>query len=94
MKNQPLKIEDVFSIFAGMPLSQPILIGLSAITWLVGVNILVAYHYKRRGKYWASGLKLGAFPFNNFTVKEWLILGTLAIPALSFIVLAVSYGKL
>jgi hypothetical protein len=55
----------------------------AAVTWLVGGNVLVAFHYKRIGKPWWSGFRPFAFPFKDFNAAEWLILLLLAATALT-----------
>ena len=80
-------------MFAAMPIGQLILIALFMATWLIGGNILIAMHYKRVGKHWASGFKPFAFPFKNFNAKEWFLLFLLAVVAMSFGVAGISYGK-
>lgn len=92
MEDSELDTEDIFSIFAAMPFEQLVLIGIFFATWLIGGNILVAFHYKRIGKHWASGFKPFAFPFKNFNAKEWFILLLLAIVALSFGVAGITYA--
>jgi hypothetical protein len=56
-------------------------LGLAAMTWLVGGNILVASHYRRLGKSPWSGFRPFAFPFKNFNAKEWAILAVLLVSA-------------
>lgn len=61
-----------------------ILLGLGMAVWLIGGNILVAWHYRRMGKSPWSGLKPFAFPFRDFNSREWAILGALATTSLVF----------
>lgn len=72
-----------------MYLGQIILLSLVVLTWLVGGNILIAYHYKRIGKPWHSGFKPFAFPFMKFNMKETLILSSIAILSFIFLIMAI-----
>ena len=54
MENRAPKFEDMFALFSAMPIGQLVLMGLFAATWLIGGNVLVAFHYKRVGKHWVS----------------------------------------
>ena len=92
MEQQPVEFPDILATFTAMPTGQLVLLGLFAATWLIGGNILVAYHYKRVGKHWASGLKPFAFPFKNFNATEWSILGFLAMISFVFLIMALAYG--
>jgi hypothetical protein len=92
MEQQPVELPDFLATFTAMPTGQLVLFGLFAATWLIGGNILVAFHYKRVGKHWASGLKPFAFPFKDFNAAEWSILGFLAIISLTFGIMALAYG--
>ena len=86
------ELTDFLATFTAMPLGQLVLFGLFAATWLIGGNILVAFHYKRVGKHWASGLKPFAFPFKDFNATEWSVLALLAVVSLLFLILALAYG--
>lgn len=66
-----------------------ILLGLAALIWLIGGNVLIALHYRRIGRSIWSGFKPFAFPFKNFNVWEWLCLVGLAIAALTIMALAI-----
>jgi len=79
-------------LFASMPVGQLILYLLFAAIWLIGFNILTAFHYKRKGKHWASGFKPFAFPFKDFNKGEWLISLLLVIFSLFFGYAALNYG--
>lgn len=70
-----------------------ILIGLSAVTWLVGANVLVAMHYRRVGKSIWSGFKPFAYPFKDFNRLEWLWLGLLAALALTLVALGIELNN-
>jgi hypothetical protein len=52
--------------------------------WLVGGNVLVGYHYKRRGMPVESGFRPFAFPFKDFNAREWALLAMLAAGSLTF----------
>ena len=93
MENKAPQLRDVVEIFSNMPASQLVFLSLFATTWLIGGNILIAYHYKRIGKRWYSGFKPFAFPFRNFNSKEWLIFAILAIISIGFGFLALSYSN-
>ena len=75
---------------AGMTGLQLVFLGLSAATWLIGGNVLVARHYRRMGKPPWSGFQPFAFPFKEFNATEWLTLLALAALALGFGAIAVS----
>jgi hypothetical protein len=81
---QQITFSEVIRIFSLMPGLQLIFLVLAAVTWLIGANILIAYHYKRVGKPAWSGFKPFAFPFRHFNAKEWLILAALAALAFTF----------
>lgn len=90
--NQPQQpgFSDLFRIVSAMPGLQLLFLVLAAVTWLGGVNALVAYHYTRVGKRAWSGFKPFAFPFRHFNAKEWLILAGLAATTFTFAGLAMS----
>jgi len=69
---------------------QLVLLGLAAATWLVGGNILIAFHYRRLGKSGWSGFHPFAFPFKDFNAREWLILLVLAALTFAFGITAMS----
>lgn len=83
-------LSEVSALFAPVPGMQLFLLGISAAVWLVGGNILVAFHYRRLGKSIWSGFRLSAFPFKDFNEKEWLILAVLAAISLTFGRMAIS----
>jgi hypothetical protein len=68
-------------LFANNPTAL-VLIGLAAVFWVVGGNILIAFHYRRRGVSWWGRLKPSNFAFVHFNGREWLILLILAILSL------------
>jgi hypothetical protein len=74
MQNNSTPFGSLLGIFANMPPLQLLFFFLFAATWLVGGNVLVAFHYRRLGKPWWSGFKPFAFPFRRFNSREWLIL--------------------
>jgi len=92
MNDKALHINDIGNIISNIPTGQLVFLGLVAATWLVGGNTLIAFHYKRIGKAWYSGLKPFAFPFRNFNLNEWLIMALLAVVSLGFLLIALSYG--
>ena len=51
--------------------------------WLIGGNVLVAYHYKRRGMPMESGFHPFAYPFKHFNGREWLVLALLGTASLT-----------
>jgi len=77
----PTGSSGVGHIFDGMSRLGVLFLGLAAMTWLVGGNILVASHYRRLGKSPWSGFRPFAFPFKNFNAKEWAILAVLLVSA-------------
>lgn len=60
----------------------------AAIIWLIGGNLLIAFHYRRVGKPMDTGLKPFQFPFANFNLREWLTLFLLLAAALTWFVVA------
>ena len=60
-----------------------VLVGLGMAIWLIGGNLLVAWHYRRMGKSAWSGLKPFAFPFKDFNSREWMVLAVLATTSLA-----------
>jgi hypothetical protein len=88
---QPLSPDFFVQAFSTMPAGQIIFLALAAITWLIGSNVLVSYHYKRLGKSWASGFKPFVFPFTKFNAKEWLILFILFLLTAFFGITAISW---
>ncbi len=77
---------NIIEAVSSWPLETQIYIGLFAATWLIGGNVVIAFHYKRVGKAWWSGFKPFAFPWRDFNGREWAMLGALAILALSFMI--------
>jgi hypothetical protein len=59
-----------------------VLVGLGVAIWIVGGNLLVAWHYRRMGKSAWSGLNPFAFPFRDFDTREWIVLALLAVTSL------------
>ena len=55
------------------------ILGIAALLWLIGGNVLVGYHYKRRGMPAESGFRPMAFPFKQFSAREWLWVAALAV---------------
>lgn len=89
MENKPPEIEFIFSSFAAMPPLQLVLLGLSAVTWLIGGNLLIHFHRKRIGKQHFSEVH----PWKYFNAKEWLTFVLLFFIACSFGIMALAYGK-
>lgn len=83
-QREPPSLSQLFDMFAAMPGLQLVFLGLMAVTWLIGGNVLVAFHYRRVGKSAWSGFRPFAFPFKDFNAKEWLILAVLAVVSLTF----------
>jgi hypothetical protein len=52
------------------------------LVWLIGGNVLVGNHYKRRGMPVESGFRPFAYPFKDFNAREWAVLGALAVSSL------------
>jgi hypothetical protein len=73
-----------------MTIGQVLLVACAAVTWLIGGNVLVAFHYKRVGGAWWSGFRPFAFPFRAFNAREWLILAVLAVTSLTLLFFASS----
>ena len=68
--------------------SSFLLAAASAVLWLIGGNVLVALHYKRRGLPLESGFQPFAFPFRHFSAGEWAALGFLTVVCLALLVVA------
>jgi len=66
-------------------------VGLAMVVWLIGGNLLVAWHYRRMGKSAWSGLKPFAFPFKDFNSRKWIILAALAITSLMLFGFAIGW---
>ncbi|MCH7869843.1 MAG: hypothetical protein IH881_19275 [Myxococcales bacterium] len=88
--NHVPEFREVFEMFTNMPGLQLFFLALFAGTWLIGVNILVARHYRRIGKSAWSGFRPFAFPWKNFNAREWRTLLALAVISLTFAMIAVS----
>jgi hypothetical protein len=58
------------------------ILAAGVLLWLVGGNVLVGYHYKRRGMPVESGFQPLAFPFKHFNAREWALLAMLAVISL------------
>jgi hypothetical protein len=84
--------EYAMRMFRQMPAAQFFFLVLFAATWLIGANVVVAFHHRRLGKPWWSGFKPFAFPFKEFNAREWLSLLCLAMVALLFGTVALSLG--
>jgi hypothetical protein len=69
-----------------------ILVGLAMAIWLIGGNVLIAFHYRRVGRPIWSGFKPFAFPFRNFNVWEWVCLAGLAMAGLTLMGLAIVFN--
>jgi len=59
------------------------ILGAGILVWLIGGNVLVGYHYKRRGMPMESGFRPFAYPFKDFNVREWALLGMLAASSMA-----------
>ncbi len=92
MQNNTPSVEFLVGAFEMMPPLQLLFLCLFAATWLIGGNVLVAFHYRRLGKPWWSGLKPFAFPLRHFNKQEWLVLLALFITAFTFGVIALACG--
>ena len=58
--------------------------------WLIGVNILVALHYRRLGRPPWSGFRPFAFPFKDFNAFEWICLIALIAACMSIMSFGIS----
>jgi len=65
------------------------LIVLAFAVWLIGGNVLLAFHYRRRGLPMWSGFKPFAFPVAHFVWFEWISLVLLAVGALAFLAIGI-----
>ena len=87
---KPHTFSDILELLLAMPGLQVVLVALAAITWLIGGNVLVAFHYRRLGRSVWSGFRPFAFPFKDFNAREWLILALLLVLSITFIGIAMS----
>ena len=67
-----------------------VLIATGMCLWLIGGNVLVAFHYRRRGLPAWSGLRPFDFPFGSFNKWEWLILIALAFSSLGIMAVGIN----
>ena len=61
---------------------------LGAATWLIGGNVLIAFHYSRLGQPMWTGLTSFRFPFFQFNISEWLALASLMTISLALMAFA------
>ena len=76
-----------------MRLAAAALIFLGVALWLVGGNIIVALHYRRRKLPMESGFKPFAFPFGHFAWFEWVALAVLAVLCLASFGLGIEFQQ-
>lgn len=62
-----------WSLFQHMPMGQVIVFVLAIGVWLVGGELLIKWHYVRRGKPWTHPFSYLAFPFKDFDSLEWSV---------------------
>jgi hypothetical protein len=91
MQSKYLSLAFYLGPIAKMSSLQLLFFGLFIATWLIGINVLMALHYRRLGQPWWMGLKPLAFPFTKFNAREWLILLGLALVGLAFAFLAFDF---
>lgn len=84
--SEPMSLGDAFQLLARVPQATPLLVILGGATWLIGGNILVAFHYRRVGKSMWSGFKPFAFPFKDFNANEWMVLFLLLVTSVALFV--------
>jgi hypothetical protein len=65
-----------------------LLVLLFVVTWLVGGNLLVARHYRRRGIRHRRHLPYTSFPWRTFAAREWAMFAGVFILTITFLVLA------
>ena len=58
--------------------------------WLIGGNIVLMRHYRRRGMPWWSVFRPFDFPFFELSVVEWVAILALAIASMAFIAYGLS----
>jgi hypothetical protein len=56
-----------------MPMGQVIAFATAIGVWLVGGEMLIKWHYVRRGKSWSHQFSYLAFPFKDFDGLEWSV---------------------
>ena len=83
---------DTFSeMFSNFPIQTQVGIGLMAVVWLIGGNVLLYFSMKRRSiPYWKILIPFSGTIF-GFNTKEWFILALLAVTALLFGMWGISY---
>jgi hypothetical protein len=52
---------------------QVLLFGLAIGVWLIGGELLIKWHYVRRGRAWSDEHSYLAFPFKDFDELEWMV---------------------
>lgn len=75
-----------------VPLLQSILLLLCAMTWLVGGNLIVARHYRRRGIRRRRHLPYMSFPWRTFETTEWTMLAGVFVLTIGLLILALLAG--
>lgn len=93
-RTEPPRSKDLPSpidLFANMPPLQMLFVGLTAITWLIGGNVLMYSTAKRQGLRWYQMLNPLRPPFQHFEGRDWATLGALLILSLLFASIALSY---
>lgn len=89
MENKTLELGGVVDIFSNMPSGQLVFLGLFLATWIIGGNILLAYHFNRIGKRWNPF----SWPFDNFNSLERAIFRGLIVLSVIFGIAALIYSN-
>jgi len=56
-----------------MPMGQVMAFVFAIGVWLVGGELLIKWHYVRRGRPWSHPFSYLAFPFKDFDSLEWSV---------------------
>ena len=63
----------VWHLVQSMPMGQVVAFVLAIGVWLVGGELLIKWHYVRRGRSWSHPFSYLAFPFKDFDSLEWSV---------------------
>jgi hypothetical protein len=74
-------------------LLQWVLVLLFAVTWLVGGNLIVARHYRRRGIRRRRHLPYTSFPWRTLEAREWAMFAGVFVLTIAFLLLALFVGR-
>ena len=61
--------------------------------WFIGGNAVVALHYRRRGLGIESGFTPFINDFRHFTVRDWALIGVVAVFSLGLIAAGITIAR-